>query len=147
MCMIIATQHSRSSMNGSIHQHPNQPIISFNFPMTQQTENKNAINSIIIGWFGSKCWSTKQQWQDAHGMADRIEDRRGEAGAHLNCGDEEEATTATVVARWTHQDHMVAKPEVVRAKGLQPRERRRWPRQAQQSHHPDFEDPPAIQIK
>jgi hypothetical protein len=44
MCMITATQHSCSSMNGPIHQHPNQLIISFNFPMPRRRENKSAIN-------------------------------------------------------------------------------------------------------
>jgi hypothetical protein len=38
----------------------------------------------------------EQQWKGARDMTDHIEDRRGEAEAHLNYGDKEAATTATV---------------------------------------------------
>jgi hypothetical protein len=69
-------------------------------------------------------------------MTDHVEDKRREAGAHLNCGDEKEATT--IVAQSTHHNHAAAKPEVVGARVLQLHASHRWPRQAHQPHHPGF---------
>jgi hypothetical protein len=71
-------------------------------------------------------------------MTENLDNRRGEAEPHLNCGHKEEATTATVATRWTHYDHTAGRPAVVKAKGLQPRGEVQEAAASMQPDHPSF---------